>query len=74
MSLLTRARLQVGWSKAELARRAQMEPSKLSKLERGVLQLKVDDLVQLAHALGCPPSVLLPAFSEEPALEAPGRP
>jgi transcriptional regulator with XRE-family HTH domain len=40
-----------GWSQRELARRAGLLPSRLSKLERALRQMKLDELVRLALAL-----------------------
>ncbi len=60
MSLVKRIREQAGLSQAEVAKRANMTASKLSKIENGFLKLKVDDVLLLARALGCKPSELIP--------------
>lgn len=60
MSLLRTKREEAGLTLAELAARAQMIPSKLSRIERSILQLKVDDVLILAPVLGCDPGELLP--------------
>ena len=41
-----------GWKIRELGRRAGIEPTRLSRLERGVGQLRIEELVGLCHALG----------------------
>jgi len=61
MSPLRAKREQVGLTVTGLAARAGMLPSKLSRLERGLLKLKVDDLLVLAEALACDVPDLIPA-------------
>ncbi len=73
MLLLKRARQQVGWSQSELARRAHMDPSKICKLESGFQHPSLNDVVRLARALGCPPSILIGESSEETAGTPPER-
>ena len=48
---LTQLRRAKGWKQRELARRAQIDPGRLSKLERGVHRASVDELVRLSLAL-----------------------
>jgi len=50
-SRLTQLRGTRGWKQRELARRAQIDPGRLSKLERGVHRASVDELVRLSRAL-----------------------
>lgn len=50
-SRLTQLRRTKGWKQRELARRAQIDPGRLSKLERGVHRASVDELVRLSLAL-----------------------
>jgi transcriptional regulator with XRE-family HTH domain len=48
---LTQLRKAKGWSQKELARRAQVDPGRLSKLERGVHRASLDELTRLSVAL-----------------------
>jgi transcriptional regulator with XRE-family HTH domain len=48
---LTQLRRTKGWKQRELARRAQIDPGRLSKLERGVHRASVDELIRLSLAL-----------------------
>jgi transcriptional regulator with XRE-family HTH domain len=48
---LTQRRLTRGWTQRELARRAQVDPGRLSKLERGVHRASLDELTRLSEAL-----------------------
>jgi transcriptional regulator with XRE-family HTH domain len=50
-SRLTQRRRTKGWTQRELARRAQVDPGRLSKLERGVHRASLDELVRLSLAL-----------------------
>jgi transcriptional regulator with XRE-family HTH domain len=50
-SRLTQLRGSKGWKQRELARRAQIDPGRLSKLERGVHRASLDELVRLSRAL-----------------------
>jgi transcriptional regulator with XRE-family HTH domain len=50
-SRLTQLRGARGWKQRELARRAQIDPGRLSKLERGIHRASVDELVRLSRAL-----------------------
>jgi transcriptional regulator with XRE-family HTH domain len=61
MSPLRAKREQAGLTVTALAARAGMLPSKLSRLERGLLKLKVDDLLVLAEVLECDVPDLIPA-------------
>ncbi len=51
MKQITRLRLDRGWSKAELARRAQVHPSQIGLFESGRLLPYPSQLVKLAAAL-----------------------
>jgi transcriptional regulator with XRE-family HTH domain len=51
-SRLAKLRQRRGWKQRELARRAQIDPGRLSKLERGVVRASVTDLVRLSLTLG----------------------
>ncbi len=48
---LTQWRRTKGWTQRELARRAQVDPGRLSKLERGVHRASLDELTRLSEAL-----------------------
>ena len=61
MYSLRAKRQQAGLTMTELATRAGLELSKLSRLERGILKLKVDDLIALAEVLGCDVNELIAA-------------
>jgi len=41
-----------GWSRSELARRAQMDASDVGKIERGIMQPYPGQMMKLAGALG----------------------
>lgn len=56
MKRLTREREKKGWSKNELARQAQLNPSTVSLIEAGRLQPYPVQLVKLTAALGLPAS------------------
>jgi transcriptional regulator with XRE-family HTH domain len=42
-----------GWKQRELARRLGMDPDKLSKIERGVREPSISELMRLARELDC---------------------
>ena len=52
MSEIQRRREELGWSRAELARRAVIHPSTVSQIENGRLRPYPSQLEKLAHALG----------------------
>lgn len=51
-SRLTQLREVRGWKQRELSRRAEIDPGRLSKLERGVARVSVPELIRLSVALG----------------------
>ena len=51
-SRLAQLRQMRGWKQKELARRAQIDSGRLSKLERGVVRASAADLVRLSLTLG----------------------
>jgi transcriptional regulator with XRE-family HTH domain len=51
-SRLTQLREVRGWKQRELSRRAEIDPGRLSKLERGVARVSVPELIRLSRALG----------------------
>ena len=51
-SRLTQLRGARGWRQRELSRRAEIDPGRLSKLERGVARVSVPELIRLSLALG----------------------
>ena len=53
--LLTFERTRRGWSKSELARRAQMNPATVGQIEAGRLRPYPTQVRKLADALGLPP-------------------
>ena len=53
------------WSQRQLAARAGVDPSAVSRIERGLQIGHADTLVKIAAALGIPPSVLHTALREE---------
>jgi transcriptional regulator with XRE-family HTH domain len=57
MRQITQERRGRGWSQAELARRAKLDQSTLSKIESGWLRPYPRQLRRLARALGVPPEV-----------------
>lgn len=60
MSPLRAKRLEAGLTLTELAKRAHMTHDKLSRLERGIYKLTVDDVLRLASELGCEASEIMP--------------
>lgn len=56
MKRLTREREKKGWSKNELARQAQLNPSTVSLIEAGRLWPYPVQIVKLTEALGLPAS------------------
>jgi len=60
MSPLRAKRKDAGLSLQALAARAGMSWSRLSRIERGDLKLRVDDVLVLAAVLGCEASDLMP--------------
>jgi transcriptional regulator with XRE-family HTH domain len=50
-SRLTQLRGVRGWKQRELSRRAEIDPGRLSKLERGVARVTVPELMRLSQAL-----------------------
>ena len=71
MSLLTKKRKEAGLSMTDCAQRADMDLSKLSRLEHGHLKLKVNDVLVLARAIGCKPSELIPDLDDDPVALTP---
>lgn len=61
---MTKLRMTKGWSKAELARRAQVHPSQVGLFESGRMVPYESQLAKLTAALGADPSVDLLAESE----------
>jgi transcriptional regulator with XRE-family HTH domain len=51
-SRLTQLRRVRGWKQRELSRRAEIDPGRLSKLERGVARVSVPELIRLSLAMG----------------------
>lgn len=70
MSLVKGKREELGITLTELARRANIGLSKLSKIENDQLKLKVDDVSKLARALGCDPRDLIPVFEAHALTQA----
>lgn len=60
MSDLKEARLEQGWSRAELARRSGVSESNIGRLERGIIRPRFDTARALAAALGGHPDDLFP--------------
>jgi transcriptional regulator with XRE-family HTH domain len=56
---LRAARLQRGLSQTDLARDAELAVSEISRIERGVREVRVTTLLRLLHALGAAPDELL---------------
>ena len=73
MSPLRAKREQTGLTVTELAARAGMIPSKVSRVERGILKLTVDDVLIFARVLRCEPGELMPKIAEE-SIVAPNSP
>ena len=66
-SRMTLARKTRGWKQRELARRAQIDPGRLSKLERGAVRASLDELIRLSLALHAGLDELV--FGASPTLE-----
>ena len=54
MKLLTRLRVSRGWTKYELARRADLHPSQVGQIESGRMRPYPGQLLRLAAAIGYP--------------------
>lgn len=67
-SRLAQLRRLKGWKQRELARRSEIDPGRLSKLERGVVRASAAELVRLSLALGTPLDELV--FGAATSLEA----
>jgi len=61
-------RAAAGWSIEHLARRSELSPRFLSEIEAGRGNVSVSRLSQIAHALGQPIQVLLPAAKDDISL------
>lgn len=48
-----------GWTQEELAARSDLAPVQISRIERGVREVRLLTLVKLVDALGIPPEELL---------------
>ncbi len=46
-------RLELGWTQAQLADKANIDQGDLSRIERGVIAPNESTLVRIAHAMGC---------------------
>lgn len=60
MTLLRQKRLALGLTLAVVAEQAEMDIGKLSRLERGLAKLTIEDAYRLADAMGCNLSDLAP--------------
>jgi transcriptional regulator with XRE-family HTH domain len=57
---LRRARLERGWSQAQLARESGLDVTEISRIERGSREVRLTTLMRLlVDALGAPPHELL---------------
>ena len=65
-SLLREKRAALDITMTELARRAHMDLAKLSRLERGHMKTRVEDLQRLAIALGCDVTELIEDLDHTP--------
>jgi transcriptional regulator with XRE-family HTH domain len=63
--LIATERQKRGWSKSELARRARVDPSTVTRLERGEFIGRGDTIARIRSALGIDPSVLDAVLREE---------
>lgn len=59
-------RISKAMTQSELASRAGISQQLLSKLEGGIIQLKVDKAIELAEILGCRPAEIMPALALSP--------
>jgi transcriptional regulator with XRE-family HTH domain len=66
MDKLRRSRERLGWSRAELARRAGMSPSTVGQIESGRLLAYPSQIKKLARALGLSPRQLRRAGARRP--------
>jgi transcriptional regulator with XRE-family HTH domain len=60
---LRRARLERGWSQAQLARESGLFVTEISRIERGSREVRLTTLMRLVDALGAPPQELLSRLS-----------
>jgi transcriptional regulator with XRE-family HTH domain len=54
--LLQRLRIERGWTKADLAKRARFDPSSITRFEQGARTPERDTVIQLANAMALPVS------------------
>ncbi|MGB3327974.1 MAG: helix-turn-helix transcriptional regulator [Thermomicrobiales bacterium] len=54
--LLQRLRIERGWTKADLAKRARFDPSSITRFEQGARAPERDTVIQLANAMALPVS------------------
>lgn len=60
MSPLRTKRLEAGLTLSKLSSQANMSINRLSRLERGLYKLTVNDVLRLAAELGCEASEIMP--------------
>jgi transcriptional regulator with XRE-family HTH domain len=60
---LRRARLERGWSQAQLAQESGLAVTEISRIERGSREVRLTTLMRLVDALGAPPHELLGGLS-----------
>jgi transcriptional regulator with XRE-family HTH domain len=56
---LLRARLERGWTQAQLARESEFDVIEISRIERGAREVRLTTLMRLVDALAAPPQDLL---------------
>jgi transcriptional regulator with XRE-family HTH domain len=56
-------RIKKGMSQQDVAARANITPSYMSRIENGSISTSVEKLYKIAHAIGCQPVELLPEFN-----------
>ncbi len=68
-SVIKELRIERGWTGAELARRSKISPAQISKIEKGLENLRVPTLLKIARALAIKPAVFLMTADEREAFD-----
>ena len=68
-NVIRELRIERGWTGAELARRSKISPAQISKIEKGLENLRMPTLLKIAKALAIKPSVFLMTADEREAFD-----
>lgn len=68
-AVIRELRIDRGWTGAELARRSKLSPAQISKIEKGLENLRMPTLVKIAKALAIKPAVFLMTEDDREAFD-----